>query len=166
MEVWLWEINSSACHSFLVPCVMMDLRVNVARLGRWNCPWTHSRFQFQIGTQMVRIKAVNVEATYVMVVRVGGLLLFHLISILIPSKVLFRFNFDCFFVIVNFFFLYIVWQDFSQQWSKSSSYSNFTIFFEKISFQFIVKCVGSDVTVSILFKINIQRWEFTSFSCQ
>lgn len=66
-EVQLWEIGSSAGHSFwCLSCVMMHMAVNAARLGRWNCPWTHSRFQFQVGTQMVMIKAGNVEAAYVM----------------------------------------------------------------------------------------------------
>lgn len=53
---------------FAVHHAVMDLLVSVAGLGRWNCPWTHSRFQFQTGTQMVRIKTGNVKAGYVMVV--------------------------------------------------------------------------------------------------
>lgn len=59
---------------------------DVAGLGRWNCPRTHSRFQFQTGTQMVGIKAGNVEATYALVFKVVGHYSFSFLVYLHPLK--------------------------------------------------------------------------------
>lgn len=96
MEVQLWESNSSAGHSCCcLSCLLMDLRVNVTGLERWNCLWKHSRFQFQ----MFRINAENVDV-YVKADSVVG----HCYSsfLFIPPKGLFKFSCDCFFVICQF----------------------------------------------------------------